>query len=174
LGIEKTLSEIIDIPTATDNSATETLFEMVDIPTTPLNAASDWLDETFGGIPGNIAEFLLEVKAGNDFTYFSRVLFNRIHALFFRSCTGSSEKEKALVWIKQITCLDVYNWISIRDCGICGFSPPNGIILRNLLDVLFFYYKYDALEAQIQRLCEIRSQVANAAFNGFLLELEVR
>jgi hypothetical protein len=42
------------------------------------------------------------------------------------------------------------------------------------LDVLFFYYKYDALEAQIQRLCEIRSQVANAAFNGFLLELEVR
>jgi hypothetical protein len=73
LGIEKTLSEIIDIPIATDNSATETLFEIVDIPTTsdnsasPFNAASVWLDETFGGIPGYIAEFLMEVKAGNGF-----------------------------------------------------------------------------------------------------------
>jgi hypothetical protein len=114
------------------------------------------------------------VKAGNDFSDFVTVLFDRIHALFLKSCTGSSKKEEALVWITQITRLNVKQWISIRDCGICGFSPPNGIILRNLLDVLFFYYKYDALEAQIQRLCEIRSQVANAAFNGFLLELEVR
>jgi hypothetical protein len=140
----------------------------------PSAGIDDWLEDRFGGVVGYTAEMLLEVSKGNSASQYIFELSGRMKTIL-RNVSDRrklSEEQLASVWLKEMQSND-NTWDCLRDAGLCGSSPPRGVIFTQILKWLFNFYTQDIeVELKLLRLFRASLSVVDPGLDGCLLELE--
>ena len=137
----------------------------------PPAGIDDWLEERFGGVVGYIAEMFLEISKGNLVSQYMSSLSNRISAIISNTAVKRhiSQRELSEDWLNEIKS-DENTWSCLRDAGLCGSSPPRGVMFSLILKWLCIYASTEDKLSLVQRFrANFRT---DPGLDGCLLELE--
>jgi len=105
-----------------------------DVLRVPSAGIDDWLEERFGGVIGYAAEMFLEISKGDSVTQYMMELSRRMKTIISNVAErrGCTEDQLSSVWLKEIKSKE-NQWDCLRNAGLCGSSPPRGIIFTEIL-----------------------------------------
>jgi hypothetical protein len=137
----------------------------------PQEGMADWLEERFGGVIGYITELFLEISNGKKVSQYISSLVGRVNDIISHTAERRhiSTKQLAEDWLNVIKS-PLNDWKCFRDAGLCGSSPPRGIIFSLILQWLYTLFpEQDALSLVVF----FRSKFSgDPGLDGCLLELQ--
>ncbi len=131
----------------------------------------DWFEEHFGGVVGCIAEMFLEMSKGSSISQYMSCLSGRINKVIVSTSERKhiSPQQLSDYWLKDIKS-DENDWNCMYDAGLCGSSPPRGVIFSFILKRLCIYVPEEDLLSLVNFF---RSTfLFDPGLDGCLLELE--
>ncbi|CAK4072485.1 unnamed protein product [Aphanomyces euteiches] len=102
----------------------------------------DFLFGLFGGVPGYVAELFVALTRKNvALISYMAALKSYVHDIVEKEL-GVNIVENAGLWLKTMKQVTDPWWFA-REAGLCGSTPPRGVILRYMLEALFFFAPQD-------------------------------
>ena len=164
-------AECVEFTSCLSNYLDENLEDALGVPSAGID---DWIEEKFGGVVGYISELLLDISKGITVSSNISMLNDRIHEIFTNVAgrRGVSANMLALEWLSDMEIPVGNRWNRLRDAGLCGSSPPRGVIFASIVQYLC-KYAYTSVEDRLSKVSVFRKMfAADAGLDGCLLELE--
>ncbi|KAF0704884.1 Aste57867_7224 [Aphanomyces stellatus] len=145
-------------------------FNMVEDEQVNLANLGDVLHGLFGGVPGYTAELFLALYLGLSLDMFLAQLYERIVDAFTKTLGNNRQKDQmAKNWLISMDD-PIDPWNELRNAGLCGWSPPRGVILAF---VLKFLSRIMPVSDGLSMVRTMRQTFTNdAGLDGCLLELQ--